>query len=419
MLKKILRIDLIKNVSFLTLGTIFSLAISFLCEPLLKSIYEPEDFGKLNLFLKFFSTLTILFSGCYEMAIIIADDDEAKNIVNGNIILNIIFTIFFEVVFFILIYFDFLDKNYKLILFLPPTVMIYSIGLSYNNYLIKKEKYNKVSINKLIRKFGETSSQIILKYILGYLGLVIGSLVGNFFYMFYNFKVSDLKIQIELKKVKEVWKKYIEFPKYYLVPQLYNTFSFSILDFTIFAKFSLREVGYLELTNKFLSLPSTLLGESIGKVLLQSASKKINEKKSIKKEVIYILIFLLLVGFVFYISIFYFGIIIFKIIFGIKWIKSGIYAKYLIGYISFSFIVRTLSNLLIPLNKIKRNSIWQTIKTTSILSLCFFKFNSTEVFIKIYSSINVILYFIYFILIIREVYSYERKINENKHIKVQ
>ena len=103
--KKISNTSVIQNISLLTLGTILSMVISLLFEPLLKRLYEPEDFGKLSLFLKLFNTLIILYSGCYEMAIIVAKKDrEAKDIVRGNILLNIIFTILFEVIFLILLY---------------------------------------------------------------------------------------------------------------------------------------------------------------------------------------------------------------------------------------------------------------------------------------------------------------------------
>ena len=100
LLKKITNASVIKNISLLTIGTILSMTVSLLFEPLLKKLYEPEDFGKLSLFLRLFNTLIILYSGCYEMAIIVTKKDrEAKDIVRGNILLGILFTIFFEVSF--------------------------------------------------------------------------------------------------------------------------------------------------------------------------------------------------------------------------------------------------------------------------------------------------------------------------------
>ena len=245
--KKISNTSVIQNISLLTLGTILSMVISLLFEPLLKRLYEPEDFGKLSLFLKLFNTLIILYSGCYEMAIIVAKKDrEAKDIVRGNILLNIIFTILFEVIFLILLYLKAISYEYFIIIFLPITTLFYSMGLSFNNYMLRKEKYNKIFINKLVRKIGEITIQISGKTIFRLnIGLIIANIFGNICFMLYNFKFCCIKIYFNIKKIKEVWKKYIEFPKYYLLPQLYNTLSFSLLDFTIFAKFSLREVGYL------------------------------------------------------------------------------------------------------------------------------------------------------------------------------
>jgi polysaccharide biosynthesis protein len=186
-----------------------------------------------------------------------------------------------------------------------------------------------------------------------------------------------------------------------------------LLDFTIFAKFSLKEVGYLELTNKILQIPSALLGESVKNVLLQITSKKINNKESIKKDFLYSSLFLFIIGGIYFIVIFFLGPWLFKLIFGLKWEKSGIYAKYLIGTITSTFIVSSLSAVLLSLEKIKENSIWQIVKTTTILILCFFSYSSVESFIKIYTIFNIFLYLIYFILILLKILQYERGLSES------
>ena len=91
LLKKVTNTSIIKNISLLTMGTVLSMTVSLLFEPLLKKLYEPEDFGRLSLFLRLFNTLIILYSGCYEMAIIVTKKDrEAKDIVRGNILLSIL-----------------------------------------------------------------------------------------------------------------------------------------------------------------------------------------------------------------------------------------------------------------------------------------------------------------------------------------
>ncbi|WP_314293349.1 oligosaccharide flippase family protein [Fusobacterium periodonticum] len=411
-IKKITKTSIVQNISLLTLGTILSMAISLLFEPLLKRLYEPEDFGKLSLFLKLFNTLIILYSGCYEMAIIVSKKDrEAREIIRGNVLLNIIFTILFEIIFLILLYLKIISYEYFIIIFLPITALFYSIGLSFNNYMLRKEKYNKIFINKLVKKIGEIIVQISGKIIFNLnIGLIIANIFGNICFMIYNFKISQIKIFFKIDRIRNIWKKYIEFPKYYLLPQLYNTLSFSLLDFSIFAKFSLREVGYLELTNKILQIPSALLGESISNVLLQTSSKKVNSNESIKKDFFYGFLFLGMIGVIYFVIIFFLGPNLFKLVFGLKWEKSGIYAKYLIGYIIGTFIASSLSAILLALKKIKENSIWQVLKTSVILVLCLFKYQSVESFIKIYTICNVILYIIYIVIIIFKVFEYEKEI---------
>ncbi|KDE66897.1 hypothetical protein FUSO5_01535 [Fusobacterium necrophorum BFTR-1] len=412
LLKKIFRNEIVKNISFLVSGSVLAIFLPLLFEPFLKRVYIAEDFGKLSLFLKAFGTLIIFSSGCYEMAIMVSNnEDEAKNLVKGNILLNLFVLVISQVIIIGLFYFKFFSSLENYIFLLPIAVFTYSVGISFNNYMIYQKKYREVSINKFLRRAGETLTQYFLKRIFNLgSGLLIGTTLGNLFFMFYNIKIANINMSINLKKIKAVYKKYIEFPKYYLFPQLYNTFSVSIIDIVVFTKFTIADVGYLELTNKVLTLPSALLSESIGKVLLQDISKKINNKDSIKKETKIVLLFLFSIAVIYISIIFLFGPFLFKLIFGNNWEKSGKYAQYLIVYIGLSFITSIFGVVLLALKKIKQNSLWQILKTTSILTLIFFNFTSVKNFLIIYSSINTVFYIAYLVLIIYQVYKYEKEI---------
>ncbi len=409
LINRILKIDIIKNISLLVTGTVLAQLFPILLEPFLKRIYSPEDFGKLSLFLKSFNTLVILSTCCYEMGIIInRDEEDTRILINGNILLNMIFLFLIEILIIILLYLQIIPKDYYFFILLPFSACFYSIGLSFNNYMIRKEKYKKVSLNKFIRKIGEIFFQINTKLFFNVnIGLIMGNIFGNFCYLIYNFKVSEFKININFFEVKRIWKKYIEFPKYNLFPHLFNTLSSGAFDFFILLKFSISEVGYLELTQKVLLLPSALLSESIGRVILQSTSKKINNKESIKKEILYTFIILLLMGIIFFIIIYFYGIYLFALVFGNNWLKSGIYAKWMIFYICISFIAGPLSSILLSLKKFKINSFWQICKTLSILFLGIIQFESIKNFIFMYTVINSVFYISYIIIIFYELYRYE------------
>lgn len=411
-INRILKIDIIRNISLLVTGTILAQLFPILLEPFLKRMYLPENFGKLSLFLKSFNILVILSTCCYEMGIIINNDEEdTKLLINGNILLNIVFLVLEESLIIILLYFEIIPKEYYFFMLLPFSVCFYSIGLSFNNYMIRKEKYKKVSLNKFIRRMSEAFFQINIKLFFNInIGLIIGNIFGNLCYLIYNFKVSDFQININFFKIKAIWKKYIEFPKYNLFPQLFNTISFSAFDFFILLKFSISEVGYLELTQKVLLLPSALLSESIGRVILQLTSKKINNKESIKKEVLITFVILFLIGIIFFIIIYFWGICLFTLVFGNNWLKSGIYAKWMIFYICLSFIAGPLSSILLSLKKFKINSFWQICKTFLILLIGIFSFKAMKDLIIIYTLINSVFYIIYIVIIFYELYKYENNV---------
>lgn len=415
MIKKNLKFTILHNILLLITGSFLAQILPIFFEPFLKRIYGPEDFGKLSLFIKLFNIFIIISTCSYEMGIIIAkDEEEAKILINGNILLSIFCFTITEIGIIILLFLNILNKNFYFLLFLPFAVLFYSIGLCLNNYLIKKEEYKKVSKNKIVRRISEIVSQIGTGFISPSLYyLIIGNTIGNFFYMIYNFLFSDFKLNINIKKIKETLLKYKEFPRYNLLPRLFNTFALNMFDFLILIKFSLIEVGYLELTQKVLLLPSALLGESISRVILQTTALKINNKESIKKEIKYIFLFLLLISIIFFIIIFLFAEILFKFIFGERWIKSGIYAKYMIFYACTLLSINPLSSILISLRKLKINSLWQCAQSLLILSLFLLNFTNILNFIYLYTVYNCILYIIYLIIIFKELNKYEKNLLKN------
>lgn len=98
----------------------------------------------------------------------------------------------------------------------------------------------------------------------------------------------------------------------------------------------------------------------------------------------------------------FFGEDIFSFIFGEKWRVAGKYAGYLTVAVAVRFCISPLSAIMTLNNNVKKGVVWQilylvTITTTLLLSS---KLN-IESFIQIYVIHEVVLYFIYLILILR------------------
>ena len=363
MFKNLISLKYVKNVSVLMSGTLLAQIIPLLFEPILKRIYTPAEFGELSIFIKIFSIITICMSCSYELGVLIArDKDESNECIEVGFFFNILLIILLEILIYLLQKNGIISEKFFFYL-LPLSSSFYSIGNLFNNKLIWEEKYKQISLNKFIRRITEVVFQILLKSQKS-IGLIVGSTIGNFFYMLYNLRISNIRINLKLSKIKVNIFKYSYYPRYNLFPQVFNSLSSIVLDVYVLIKFSVIEVGYLELTQKILIVPSSLLGEAVSKVFLQNILKKINKKQTIKEDVIKITSLFLIIGGIYFIGIFYFSETIFEIIFGKEWITSAIYAKYMVFYIIVSFVVSPISSILIALKKFKINSIWQISKTT-------------------------------------------------------
>ncbi|MCP4176202.1 MAG: oligosaccharide flippase family protein, partial [bacterium] len=283
-----------------------------------------------------------------------------------------------------------------------------------NYWLIRKERYKASSLNKVIRRTGESFTQISVGYFGKNIGLVIGDLLGNILNFLYGlillinskFPFNQIKIRLTIYAVK----KYKQFPIYNLIPYLLEAVSYSIPIFAVNSIFSETEVGFLNLTRQVLIMPSVLIAIAISLVLYKKTTELYINKKSVKKELINIFKPLLVVIFFEIVILLLFGESLFKILFGNKWQLSGYISKILVfGFIS-SFIVNPFAVMLWVLNKLKIQAIWQIINFFIIGSLFFFKDLSFINFVKLYSVFLVISYLMYGIIIFRVINKYEQSL---------
>jgi O-antigen/teichoic acid export membrane protein len=106
----------------------------------------------------------------------------------------------------------------------------------------------------------------------------------------------------------------------------------------------------------------------------------------------------------------FFGILMFRLLFGVQWGFSGEISKVLVWSYALNFIVASFSAIFISMDKIKLLSIWQVFYFLSILSLILFKNLPFIDFIKVYVLIEVICYLLVIGLMIFVVSRYERRI---------
>lgn len=204
---------------------------------------------------------------------------------------------------------------------------------------------------------------------------------------------------------------YRELPIFTLAPNVLNTFVLGSLTFLVLGKFSLEKVGYIEFTQKILSIPAVFVSIAISQVLFQRISQLIQRKKPIVPILWAIILILVVLSLVFVLTIQLFADDIFVLIGGGGWESSGTYAKILVFASAIMFIFSPLGKILIALKKFKANSAWELSKFAAILILFYLDGYSIEEYLYIYTAIIIFFYLIYGFVVM--FYSYRYQI-ENK-----
>ncbi len=412
--------DFKKNTWILIIGTIAAQVIPILLHPFLRRMYTPEDFGAMAIFLNLFAVITIASSLRYESVIVLPDNHvEAANILGLTFILNLASNL---LIFIVILFFEgdigeFLNMPKKYVsyfYYLPISCFLYGTYQSMNYWLIRKKAFKSSSVNKIIRRTIEGGMQFLSGLLTIKGGLFIGDFLGNlgnflsaFTQVFKNkFRFSMLSP----KKMRFVFHKYIDYPKYNVAPTLLSNFA-STLPFLLVSKFfSTETVGYLDLSRLVLSIPLIFVAATVSQVLFQHVTEKKRNHESIIPDVRNVLMILLGIIAVESLVIFTVGDSIFQIVFGTQYILSSYFSKILIFSFSLNFITSSFSSFFLIFNKIRINSIWQFFYFLSLCCLFAMENNSVDSFLVTYVVIESTALIVNLIILYFIVQSYEKKI---------
>ena len=334
-------------------GSTIANAIPVAISPILTRIYSPEDFGLLALFLAVTTIFGTIVNGRYELAIMLPKKDEdAINIVAlGFIIMSLITLILFVIV---IIFNEKIvhllsNKDIGTWLYIVP-LSIFLIGLFnlLNYFNNRKKHYKDIAKANIIKSITMVAFQIVVGYLReGAAGLISGQIASQ---MTANMKLLTniiknklLLSKISKKKILQVAKRYKEFPKFSIAGALANKATGNLTNILISIFYNVSTLGFYSLVQRVLGVPSVLIGNSIGQVFFEEASK---EKQLTGKAV---KVFKSIVKKLFIIGAPSFGILffivedLFAFVFGEEWRVAGGYARIMIPVFFIGFIVSTVS----------------------------------------------------------------------------
>lgn len=330
------------NVLTLVSGTAISQGVTLTVMPLLTRIYTPQEFGNFALYLAIVSTISVVSSWKYELAIMLPKKDkDAQALLFISIVITVLMSV---LILLILIIFNkqltVLFDNLRLFIWMIPVGIFFTgIVQVFSAWNTRNQFYKNVSGARITQAGSTAISQFSFRYYSGISkGLIWGSIIGFILSLavliYRSIKMNTIHLKtLSKENIIKNAKDYKNFPKYQSFSVLINSFSqhLPVMLLTIF--YSPVIAGFYSLTHRALNTPARLIGGSVRQVFYENASKIYSSGNSIKKIYEKVTFNLIKVTILPYLVLGIFSKEIFSFIFGVDWITSGIYAQFIIFFI--------------------------------------------------------------------------------------
>lgn len=345
----------IRNSGTLLTGNVVAQGLAFLAYLLLLRLFTPDDFGLCNVFFSYTEVLIILSTCKYEMAIVVApDDDEASLLARLAFRLNALLTLLLFAVAAVMALTGVTLSNLPAILLLLLPLLVYFTG-TYRIYVFlcnRHKEYRALALGEVVSVSGGTVTRILFGLLAPVLnlfhtiGLPLGSVLGKMAGHAYLHHVVCRKNHYyhpTAAPLRPIARKYINFARYVMPRELVSSFSANLPLMWLSLYFDKPLLGLFSLALTFTQRPAGILANTFEKVLYQSSSVTVQQQLPLRRN---ILRFALLLGVgvaAVAAVVFLFAEPLFVLLFGGQWVGTGYYVRCLLPWMSILVISNSLS----------------------------------------------------------------------------
>lgn len=354
-----LKSNFFKNVFVLLLGAGFAQVITLLFTTFLTRVYSPADFGILSLYLTTAGFLTVIFSGRYELAIMLPEkDSKAFSLLQLSSLLLLSFSaLFYLSIFFLndpVIEFFGLAGMKSWLWFIPLSVVLLGLGQIFSYWAVRLNAYKFISIARVAESVTTGIGSLLFSFF-GTAGLLIGNITGQFispliFFFKLIFKNKNHE-KAGRKDLVSLAKEYSAFPRINILQSLIDLFQFSGIVFFLSLFFSVEKTGHYALCIRILQVPMGLVIKPIAQVFFSEASKIYSLQGDLVSLTRRIAAQTALIVSPVLVAILVAGPFLFSFLFGENWREAGIFAQIMVIWVYFDFIRAPISQLAIILRK--------------------------------------------------------------------
>ncbi len=345
----------IRNSGTLLTGNVVAQGLAFLAYLLLLRLFTPDDFGLCNVFFSYTEVLIILSTCKYEMAIVVApDDNEASLLARLAFRLNALLSLLLFAVAAVMALTGVTLSNLPAILLLLLPLLVYFTG-TYRIYVFlcnRHKEYRALALGEVVSVSGGTVTRILFGLLAPVLnlfhtiGLPLGSVLGKMAGHAYLHHVVCRKNHYyhpTAAPLRPIARKYINFARYVMPRELVSSFSANLPLMWLSLYFDKPLLGLFSLALTFTQRPAGILANTFEKVLYQSSSVTVQQQLPLRRNILRFALLLGVAVAAVAAVVFLFAEPLFVLLFGGQWVGTGYYVRCLLPWMSILVISNSLS----------------------------------------------------------------------------
>ena len=346
----------VRSVGILVGGTAFAQALMVLVLPLLTRLYTPEDFSVLAVYASILGIISV--AACLRLEIAIPlpqNDDDAANLLAlalcssaGVAGLSALIVALFPTQIIALVAQPKLEPYLWL---LPLGIWLSSSYAALQFWTTRKKRFSVIAKTRMTQAIGGVGAQVGLGWAsIAPLGLVLGQMINSGAGIFGLVRDALKNDRPALRAInwpgmQRTFSEYDRFPKYSTIESLANSTSIQLPVIIVAALAAGPEAGFLMLASRVMFAPMALIGGAISQVYLSRASDELRAG-TLGKFTAEIMGGLVKTGVG---PLVFFGVIapiIFPVIFGISWLRSGEMITWMTPWFIMQFLASPISMIL-------------------------------------------------------------------------
>jgi O-antigen/teichoic acid export membrane protein len=359
-----------RNVLKLAGGTAGSQLIAVASAPILARLYGPQSFGVLATFASLLGLLNVVSSFRYELAIVVPeDDDEAASLVWLCCVLVLISTCLtaLGVVLLGRQLLDWLNQPLlkPLLWLLPVGVLLSGMYQPLSYWAIRRKQFGLLARSRFRQSICGVATTLCLAP-LGTIGLLLGQIVtqsSGFIEILRSSGTLLLRPSLTRAVLVQTLRRYRHFGIYDSLAGLINAVGSQVPNLIIASIFGVTQFGQLNLAQRLLLFPSSLIASSVGQVFLNQVAANYREctlpqyiRQASQKLFLYSTISAC--------GVYFLVVPIIPFVFGQKWELTQRIIPLLIPMFIGELVVSPLSNAFVGSQKLRLALVFQTFLMT-------------------------------------------------------